>query len=70
MDWIHRYEVVHGYLERLSFQDMIDLIDSLTFSEKAVDTLTLDVRDDIIKRALKFSRQLIGGQRKKSKNDQ
>ena len=69
VDWIHRYEVVHGYLDRLMYQDIIELIDSLTFSETAIDTLTLDLRDDITRRALKFSRQIVGKQRKKSKED-
>jgi hypothetical protein len=70
VDWIHRYEEVHGYLDRLSLSDLVDLIDSLTFSEKAVDTLTTDLRDEILRRVLKFSRQRSAtGQRKKSKEN-
>ena len=70
MDWIHRYEEVHGYLDRLTLADLLHLVDSLTFSEKAIETLTTDVRDEILRRVLKFARQRNApGQRKKSKEN-
>lgn len=70
VDWIHRYEDVHSYLDRLTLPDLVDLIDSLTFSKKAIDTLTIDVRDEILRRVLKFSRQRNAAeQRKKSKEN-
>ncbi|XP_028411208.1 LOW QUALITY PROTEIN: neuroblastoma-amplified sequence-like [Dendronephthya gigantea] len=70
VDWIHRYEEVHSYLDRLTFSDLIVLIDSFTFSEQAINTLNTDLRDEILRRAVKFSRQRsAGGQRKKSKEN-
>ena len=70
IDWIHRYEEAHGYLDRLTLDDLILLIDSFTFSEQAINNLNTDLRDEILRRAAKFSRQKgAGGQRKKSKEN-
>lgn len=44
-------------LPRLSPKGIQELIDSVTFSESAVNNITAETRLTIVKRALKFARQ-------------
>lgn len=44
-------------LPRLSPKGVQEFIDSVTFSESAVDNITAETRLAIVKRALKFARQ-------------
>lgn len=44
-------------LPRLSPKGVQEFIDSVTFSELAVDNITAETRLAIVKRALKFARQ-------------
>lgn len=65
VDWVHRYEACHKFFTRLTPSDLIKLVDNMTFSEKAVDTLPLERRIDIVNRSLRFVRQQDAALKKK-----
>ena len=44
-------------MPRLSPKEIREFIDSVTFSESAVNNITVETRLAIVKRALKFARQ-------------
>ena len=44
---------------------MVRFIDDVTFSERAVDTLPLDCRTEVVNRALRFARQQDAARKKK-----
>ncbi|GIY31314.1 neuroblastoma-amplified sequence [Caerostris extrusa] len=55
-EWIHRYESCSNTLQRLDPIDILDLVDSITFSERALEKMNIDCRSDIVKRIIKFCR--------------
>lgn len=57
VDWSKRYDACHKMLPRLSPKGVQEFIDSVTFSESAVNNITAETRLAIVKRALKFARQ-------------
>ena len=57
VDWSQRYDVCHKQLPRLSAQGIQQFVDSITFSELAVDTIPVENRVEIVNRALRFARQ-------------
>jgi hypothetical protein len=60
---MHRYELSAEFLQKLIPGDMVRFIDGLTFSEVS-SKLSVECRAEIVKRALKYSRQQ-GGKKKK-----
>ncbi|XP_072167418.1 NBAS subunit of NRZ tethering complex-like [Diadema setosum] len=63
-DWQHRYEACGEFFGRLTLSDFLDLISRIVFSQKSLDKLPLDCRQNIISRALKFTRQQGSGKQK------
>ena len=65
VDWSQRYDVCHKQLARLSAQGIQQFVDSITFSELAVDTIPVENRVEIVNRALRFARQQDAALKKK-----
>ena len=65
VDWSQRYDVCHKQLPRLSAQGIRQFVDSITFSELAVDTIPVENRVEIVNRALRFARQQDAALKKK-----
>lgn len=65
VDWSQRYDVCHKQLPRLSAQGIQQFVDSITFSELAVDTIPVENRVEIVNRALRFARQQDAALKKK-----
>ncbi|XP_013421684.1 neuroblastoma-amplified sequence [Lingula anatina] len=63
-EWLHRYESCSQYLEKMSPEDAIEFICGITFVETAVEQLSFECRQEIVRRGLKFCRQE-GGKKKK-----
>ncbi|XP_031558111.1 neuroblastoma-amplified sequence-like isoform X2 [Actinia tenebrosa] len=69
IDWVHRYDACHKFFTRLTPTDLVKLVDNMTFSEQAVDTLPLERRVDIVNRSLRFVRQQDAALKKKGVPD-
>ena len=59
-DWINQYENCKQHFSKILIEDVVTFADHVTFTEEAVDLLTHDVRLDIGKRLLKYTRQQKG----------
>ncbi|XP_012940751.1 neuroblastoma-amplified sequence [Aplysia californica] len=66
--WVHRYEAIGEWIQKLRPEDLVSLIDSLVFTVQGRKTLDVPTRDEITKRALKFSRQSGSGKKKKQED--
>lgn len=65
VDWGQRYDACHKMLARLSAHGVQQFVDSVTFSESAVDSIPVENRVEIVNRALKFARQQDAALKKK-----
>lgn len=65
VDWGQRYDACHKILPRLSAPGVQQFVDSVTFSESAVDHIPVENRVDIVNRALRFARQQDAALKKK-----
>ena len=65
VDWAQRYDACHKILSRLSPSGVQQFINSITFSESAVDGIALENRVEIVNRALRFARQQDAALKKK-----
>lgn len=65
VDWAQRYDACHKILPRLSPFGVQQFINSITFSESAVDGIALENRVEIVNRALRFARQQDAALKKK-----
>ena len=65
VDWAQRYDASHKILPRLSPSGVQQFINSITFSESAVDSMALENRVEIVNRALRFARQQDAALKKK-----
>lgn len=65
VDWSQRYDACHKMLARLSALGVQQFIDSITFSESAVDNVPEENRIEIVNRALRFARQQDAALKKK-----
>ncbi|XP_013918331.1 PREDICTED: neuroblastoma-amplified sequence [Thamnophis sirtalis] len=52
-EWLHAYDVCAKYFDRLYPGDIINFLDEITFSSKAVTKLSVDSRVEMTKRAIK-----------------
>uniref|UniRef100_A0A3P8UP13 NBAS subunit of NRZ tethering complex n=1 Tax=Cynoglossus semilaevis TaxID=244447 RepID=A0A3P8UP13_CYNSE len=57
-DYLHAYDTCAKYLERVVPADIIHFLDDITFSPDAAQSLSIQVRLEVIKRASKVLRQL------------
>uniref|UniRef100_A0A8C5A8F3 NBAS subunit of NRZ tethering complex n=1 Tax=Gadus morhua TaxID=8049 RepID=A0A8C5A8F3_GADMO len=64
-DYLHAYDTCAKYLDRLSPADAVRFLDGITFSPEAVNQLSVQTRQEVIKRATKALRQLETKSRKK-----
>ncbi|GFS05660.1 neuroblastoma-amplified sequence-like [Elysia marginata] len=55
--WVHRYEGIGELIQKLRPEDLVSLVDNIVFTTKGRETLDIPCREEITKRALKFSRQ-------------
>ncbi|BFY98427.1 hypothetical protein BsWGS_01467 [Bradybaena similaris] len=63
--WIHRYEGIGEWVQKLLPEDLLALIDNIVFTPTARVELDVPCRAEITKRALKFSKQSGSGKKKK-----
>ncbi|KAK6490067.1 neuroblastoma-amplified sequence [Huso huso] len=68
-EYLHAYDTCAKYFERLFPSDIIFFIDDITFSPEAASLLTVEVRLEITKRALKSVKQISEKMRKKNSED-
>ncbi|XP_076063779.1 NBAS subunit of NRZ tethering complex-like [Oratosquilla oratoria] len=59
-DWIHRYEKIGEYTQKMNEKDFEDFISGILFSSEGSENVPLDARREIIRRAIKFMRQQAG----------
>ncbi|XP_061478724.1 NBAS subunit of NRZ tethering complex isoform X2 [Rhineura floridana] len=52
-EWLHSYDICAKYFDRLHPGDIINLMDEITFSSKAVSKLSVDSRVEMTKKAIK-----------------
>uniref|UniRef100_A0AAY5KHE6 Neuroblastoma-amplified sequence N-terminal domain-containing protein n=1 Tax=Esox lucius TaxID=8010 RepID=A0AAY5KHE6_ESOLU len=57
-DFLHAYDTCAKYLDRLLPADAVHFLDEITFSEQAANKLSVGVRSEVMKRAMKALRQL------------
>ncbi|XP_033860699.3 NBAS subunit of NRZ tethering complex [Acipenser ruthenus] len=69
LEYLHAYDTCAKYFERLFPSDIIFFIDGITFSPEAASLLTVEVRLEITKRALKSVKQISEKMRKKNSED-
>uniref|UniRef100_A0A670I1X9 NBAS subunit of NRZ tethering complex n=1 Tax=Podarcis muralis TaxID=64176 RepID=A0A670I1X9_PODMU len=52
-EWLHSYDICAKYFDRLHPGDIINFIDEITFSSKAVTKLSVDSRAEMTRKAIK-----------------
>ncbi|XP_041043793.1 neuroblastoma-amplified sequence isoform X1 [Carcharodon carcharias] len=65
-EWLHAYDTCAKYFDRLFPEDIIGLIDNITFSANSVNKLNVQARLEITKRAMKAIKQTSEKQKKKT----
>ncbi|XP_039190737.1 neuroblastoma-amplified sequence isoform X2 [Crotalus tigris] len=55
-EWLHSYDICAKYFDRLYPGDIINFLDEITFSSKAVTKLSVDSRVEMTKKAIKSMR--------------
>ncbi|KAM9782609.1 NBAS subunit of NRZ tethering complex [Neosynchiropus ocellatus] len=68
-DFLHAYDTCAKFLERLVPADAVDFLDQITFSQDAVEHLSVPARSEVIKRASRALRQLAEKSRKRGGGD-
>ncbi|XP_060740193.1 NBAS subunit of NRZ tethering complex isoform X1 [Tachysurus vachellii] len=69
-DFLNAYETCAKYLDRLTPSDVIRFLDSITFSMEATKQLSVEVRTEITRRALKSLKIISEKSRKKARDDE
>uniref|UniRef100_A0A8C9VPQ5 NBAS subunit of NRZ tethering complex n=1 Tax=Scleropages formosus TaxID=113540 RepID=A0A8C9VPQ5_SCLFO len=65
-DFLHAYDACAKYFDRLTPADATAFVDAVTFSPEAVEQLTVDIRSEVTRRALRAVRQAGEKVRKRS----
>nr|XP_056712438.1 NBAS subunit of NRZ tethering complex [Euleptes europaea] len=65
-EWLHAYDICAKYLDRLNPGDLIEFMDEITFSSKAVVKLSIDARVEMTKKAIKLVKHIAEKARKKT----
>ncbi|PIK59423.1 putative neuroblastoma-amplified sequence [Apostichopus japonicus] len=63
-DWLHRYEACGEFFSKLSPNEFSIFVKEILFSEESLKMLELECRQNIIGRALKYTRQKGGSKQK------
>ncbi|CAL1537532.1 unnamed protein product [Lymnaea stagnalis] len=66
--WIHHYESLFELIQKLRPEDLLNFIDSIVFTPSSRKLMDVPCRQEITKRALKFSRQSNSGKKKKQED--
>uniref|UniRef100_U3FS09 Neuroblastoma-amplified sequence n=1 Tax=Callithrix jacchus TaxID=9483 RepID=U3FS09_CALJA len=69
-EWLHAYDVCVKYFDRLHPGDLITVVDAITFSPKAVTKLSVEVRKEITRKAIKTVKHFIEKPRKRNSEDE
>uniref|UniRef100_A0A2K5CEZ1 NBAS subunit of NRZ tethering complex n=1 Tax=Aotus nancymaae TaxID=37293 RepID=A0A2K5CEZ1_AOTNA len=69
-EWLHAYDVCMKYFDRLHPGDLITVVDAITFSPKAVTQLSVEVRKEITRKAIKTVKHFIEKPRKRNSEDE
>uniref|UniRef100_A0ACB8GDT9 Uncharacterized protein n=2 Tax=Sphaerodactylus townsendi TaxID=933632 RepID=A0ACB8GDT9_9SAUR len=65
-EWLHAYNICAKYFDRLNPRDVIEFMDEITFSSKAVVKLSVDAREEMTKKAIKSVKHIAEKARKKT----
>uniref|UniRef100_A0A8C6RRE7 Sec39 domain-containing protein n=1 Tax=Nannospalax galili TaxID=1026970 RepID=A0A8C6RRE7_NANGA len=68
-EWLHAYDVCLKYFDRLCPSDLIIVLDAITFSPKAVTKLSVEVREEMTRKAIKTVKHFIEKPRKRNAED-
>ncbi|XP_028823791.1 NBAS subunit of NRZ tethering complex isoform X2 [Denticeps clupeoides] len=68
-EFLHAFDTCAKYLDRLLPADAVSFVDSVTFSPEAANQLSVEVRSDVCKRALKCLQNIAEKYKKKSGDD-
>ncbi|XP_041464544.1 neuroblastoma-amplified sequence-like [Lytechinus variegatus] len=63
-EWQHRYEACGEFFGRLTITDFQDFIKRIVFTQKSLDKLSLECRQNLVSRAIKFAKQQGSGKQK------
>ncbi|XP_057624118.1 NBAS subunit of NRZ tethering complex isoform X2 [Chionomys nivalis] len=68
-EWLHAYDVCLKYFDRLCPDDLITVVDAITFSPEAVSKLSVEAREEMTRKAIKTVRHFIEKPRKRNSED-
>ncbi|XP_007471273.1 PREDICTED: neuroblastoma-amplified sequence [Lipotes vexillifer] len=68
-EWLCAYDVCMKYFDRLLPGDLITVVDSVTFSPKAVTKLSVEARKEMTRKAIKTVKHFIGKPRKRNSEE-
>eukprot|EP00057_Strongylocentrotus_purpuratus_P023613 XP_011678087.1 PREDICTED: neuroblastoma-amplified sequence [Strongylocentrotus purpuratus] len=63
-EWQHRYEACGEFFGRLTISDFLDFIKRIVFTQKSLEKLSLESRQNLVSRAIKFAKQQGSGKQK------
>ncbi|KAK2171519.1 hypothetical protein NP493_1055g01012 [Ridgeia piscesae] len=63
-DWVHRFVACSDYMHKLLPIDVTQFIDAIVFVPRSLQQLPFDARREIVRRTLKYSRQISGKKKK------
>ncbi|XP_050999438.1 NBAS subunit of NRZ tethering complex [Acomys russatus] len=68
-EWLHAYDICLKYFDRLSPDDLITVVDAITFSPKAVSKLSVEAREEITRKAIKTVKHFIEKPKKRNSEE-
>ncbi|XP_041486381.1 neuroblastoma-amplified sequence [Microtus oregoni] len=68
-EWLHAYDVCLKYFDRLCPDDLITVVDAITFSPEAVSKLSVEAREEMTRKAIKTVRHFLEKPRKRNSED-
>ncbi|KAH0516284.1 Neuroblastoma-amplified sequence [Microtus ochrogaster] len=68
-EWLHAYDICLKYFDRLCPDDLITVVDAITFSPEAVSKLSVEAREEMTRKAIKTVRHFIEKPRKRNSED-
>uniref|UniRef100_A0A8C8Z0R0 NBAS subunit of NRZ tethering complex n=1 Tax=Prolemur simus TaxID=1328070 RepID=A0A8C8Z0R0_PROSS len=68
-EWLHAYDVCMKYFDRLHLDDLITVVDAITFSPKAVTKLSVETRKEMTRKAIKTVKHFMEKTRKRNSEE-
>ncbi|XP_045405017.1 neuroblastoma-amplified sequence [Lemur catta] len=68
-EWLHAYDVCMKYFDRLHLDDLITVVDAITFTPKAVTKLSVETRKEMTRKAIKTVRHFMEKTRKRNSEE-